>query len=158
MPFKTDNQAVNEQLTEALNQLKEDLYLKVCCLEACKGGFSMKEYQKTKSVKVIEAEKPEKKKVEIKDDVMDKDPLYAALSAWRLQKSKEEEIPAYTIVQNKTLKAIAHEKPVTLSELRAIVGMGAKRVKTYGAEIIDIVLKSMGEREHFFENQVAEED
>ena len=147
LPFKTDNQAVNEQLTEVLNQLKEDLYLKGCCLEACKDGFSMKEYQKTKSVKVIENEKPEKKKVEIKDDTMDKNPLYTALSAWRLQKSKEEEVPAYTIAQNKTLKAIAQEKPVTLTELRAIVGMGAKRVRTYGAEILDIVLKFMGEQE-----------
>lgn len=158
LPFKTDNQAVNEQLTEVLNQLKEDLYLKGCCLEACKDGFSMKEYQKTKSVKVIENEKPEKKKVEIKDDTMDKNPLYTALSAWRLQKSKEEEVPAYTIAQNKTLKAIAQEKPVTLTELRAIVGMGTKRVRTYGAEILDIVLKFMGEQERLFETQAAEED
>ena len=145
LPFKTDNQAVNEQLTEALKLLKEDIYLKGCCLEACKDGFTVREYQKTKSVKAIEAEKGGKKKVEIRDDVMDKSPLYAQLRAWRTEKADELGIPLYAVVPNKPLKAIAQEKPVTLSELRAIVGMGGKRVKAYGAEILDIVLRFMGE-------------
>ena len=145
LPFKTDNQAVNEQLTEALKQLKEDIYLKGCCLEACKDGFSVMTYQKTKSVKVIEAEKSGKKKVEIKDDVMDKSPLYAQLRAWRMRKAEELETELYSIIPNKPLKAIAQEKPVTLHTLKEIEGMGPKRVKAYGAEIIDIVLRFMGE-------------
>ena len=145
LPFKTDNQAVNEQLTEALKLLKEDIYLKGCCLEACKDGFTVREYQKTKSVKAIEAEKSGKKKVEIKDDTMDKSPLYAALSAWRLEKSKELGAPAYTIAANKTLKAIAQAQPVTLAELKDVKGMGVISVKRFGAEILDIVLRLIGE-------------
>ena len=145
LPFKTDNQAVNEQLTEALKMLKEDIYLKGCCLEACKNGFSVREYQKTKSVKVIEAEKNGKKKVEIKDDVMDKSPLYARLRAWRSHKAAELETELYTIIPNKPLKLIAQEKPVTLRTLKEIEGMGPKRVKAYGAEILDIILRFMGE-------------
>ena len=145
LPFKTDNQAVNEQLTEALKLLKEDIYLKGCCLEACINGFSVREYQKTKSVKVIETEKNSKKKVEIKDNTMDKSPLYAALSAWRLQKAKEEGMPAYTVAHNKTLKAIAQAKPVTLTALKEVEGMGVKSMKRFGAEILDIVLRFIGE-------------
>lgn len=145
LPFKTDNQVVNDQLIEVLNQLKEDLYLKDCCLEACEGGFSVKEYQKTKSVKVIEAEKTEKKKMEIKDDVMDKDQLYAQLRSWHTRKAKELEKELYAIIPNQPLKLIAHEKPVTLQALKAIEGMGPKRVKSYGPEILDIVLRFMGE-------------
>ena len=145
LPFKTDNQALNEQLTEALKQLKEDIYLKGCCLEACKDGFTVMKYQKTKSVKVIEAEKSGKKKVEIKDDTMDSSPLYAALSAWRLQKAQDADVPAFTIAHNTTLRAIAQAKPVTLTELKAVKGMGVKKVKLYGDEIIDIVLRFMGE-------------
>ena len=145
LPFKTDNKSVNEQLTDALKQLKEDIYLKACCLEACKDGFSVKVYQKTKSVKVIEAEKSEKKKVEIKDDVMDKSPLYAQLRAWRSQKADELETELYNIIPNKPLKLIAQEKPVTLPALKEIEGMGTKRVKAFGAEILDIVLRFIGE-------------
>ena len=145
LPFKTDNQAVNEQLTEALKQLKEDAYLKGCCLEACKDGFTVKEYQKTKSVKVIEVEKSGKKKVEIKDDVMDKSPLYAQLRAWRLQKADELNTVLYTIIPNKPLKLIAQEKPVTMQALKEIEGMGPKRLRAYGAEILDIVLRHLGQ-------------
>ena len=145
LPFKTDNKAVNDQLSDVLKQLKGSIYLKGCCLEACKDSFSVKEYQKTKSLKAIETEKSSKKKVEIKDDTMDKSPLYAALSAWRLEKAKEEEVPAYTIAHNKTLKAIAQAKPVTLTALKEVEGMGVKSVKRFGAEILDIVLRFMGE-------------
>jgi len=145
LPFKTDNKAVNEQLTEALQRLKEDVFLKACCLDACKGGFSVREYQKTKSVKVLEAAKSEKKKVEIKDDTMDKSPLYARLRAWRSRKADELDTELYAIIPNKPLKIIAQEKPVTLAALKEIEGMGTKRVKAYGAEILDIVLKFMGQ-------------
>ena len=145
LPFKTDNQAVNEQLTEALKQLKEDTYLKSCCLEACKDGFSVMTYQKTKSVKVIEAEKGNKKKIEIKDDVMDKSPLYAALVTWRLQKAEDADVPAFTIAHNTTLKTIAQLKPVTLTELKNVKGLGGKKMKLFGDEILDIVLRYLGE-------------
>ena len=144
LPFKTDNQAVNEQLTEALKQLKEDIYLKGCCLEACKDGFTIKEYQKTKSVKVIETEKSGKKKVEIKFTSTEKGGLYPILLSWRSARAKADDTPASNIAPIKTLKAIALEKPVTLSELRAVEGMGTKRIRNYGAEILDIVLRFIG--------------
>ena len=147
LPFKTDNKTVNDQLADALKQLQESISLKTSCLEACKDGFSVMAYQKTKSVKVIETEKNIKKKIEIKDDVMDKSPLYAELSAWRLQKAQDADVPAYTIAHNKTLKAIAQIKPVTLLELKEVQGMGAKKIKQFGSEIIDIVLKFIGEND-----------
>ena len=145
LPFKTDNKAVNDQLADALKPLQEDIQLKTCCLEACKDGFTIKAYQKTKSVKMIETEKNAKKKIEIRDDVMDKSPLYAQLRAWRSRKAAELETELYTIIPNKPLKLIAQEKPVTLQTLKEIEGMGPKRVKAYGAEILDIVLRFMGE-------------
>ncbi len=146
LPFKTDNTAVNSQLSDALKPLQEDIQLKICCLEACKNGFTVKAYQKTKSVKVIEAEKNAKKKVEIKDDLMEKSQLYAALSAWRLQKAQDADVPAYTIAHNKTLKTIAQFKPATLLALKEVPGMGAKSVKRFGDEILDIVLRFMDEK------------
>ena len=144
LPFKTDNQAVNEQITEALKLLKEDIYLKGCCLEACKNGFTVKEYQKTKSVKAIEAEKSGKKKVEIKFEPSKSGGLYSILLSWRAARAAADDVPASNIAPIRTLKAIATEKPVTLSELRAVEGMGTKRIRNYGAEILDIVLRFIG--------------
>ena len=145
LPFKTDNQAVNEQLTEALKLLKEDIYLKGCCLEACKDGFTVKEYQKTKSVKVIEVEKSGKKKVEIKFEPSKNGGLYSILLSWRAARAEADDVPASNIAPIRTLKAIAEAKPVTLAELRKVEGMGPKRLKAFGAEILDIVLKYLGQ-------------
>ncbi len=145
LPFKTDNQAVNEQLTETLKLLKEGIYLKGCCLEACKNGFTVKEYQKTKSVKAIEAEKTGKKKVEIKFEPSKNGSLYSVLLSWRAKRAEADDVLASNIAPIRTLKAIAEIKPVTLTELRKVEGMGTKRVRNYGAEILDIVLKFLGQ-------------
>ena len=145
LPFKTDNKAVNEQLSEALRQLEESISLKVSCLESCKEAFSVKEYQKTKSIKSIEEEPEKKRKVQIKDNVMDKNPLYALLRSWRSEKADELGVELYAVTPNKSLKAIAQEKPVTLRALKLIPGMGPKRVAAFGAELIDIVLRYLGE-------------
>ena len=145
LPFKTDNQALNDQLTEALKSLKEDVYLKGCCLEACKEGFTVKEYQKTKSVKVIEVEKSGKKKVEIKFEPSKNGGLYSILLSWRAARAEADDVPAPNIAPIRTLKAIAQEKPVTLAELRKVEGMGPKRIRNYGAEIINIVLRHLGQ-------------
>ena len=74
---------------------------------------------------------------------MDKSPLYAALSAWRLQKAKDADVPAYTIAHNKTLKAIAQLQPVTMLALKEVPGMGTKSIKRFGDEILEIVLQFM---------------
>ena len=145
LPFKTDNQAVNDQLTEVLKQIKEDIYLKSCCLEACKSGFTVKEYQKTKSVKVIEVEKSGKKKVEIKFEPSKNGGLYSILLSWRTARAEADDVPASNIAPIRTLKAIAETRPVTLAELRKVEGMGPKRIRNYGAEIIDIVLRHLGQ-------------
>jgi hypothetical protein len=145
MPFKTDNKAVNDQLSDALKLLKEDIYLKGCCLEACKSGFTVKEYQKTKSVKAIESEKTGKKKVEIKFEPSKNVSLYSILLSWRTARAEADEMPASNIAPIRTLKAIAEIKPVTLAELRRIEGMGTKRIRNYGSEILDIVLKFLGQ-------------
>ena len=144
LPFRTDNQAVNDQLSEALKQLKESTSLKSSCLEACKTGFSMKAYQKTKSVSAIEKEKNVKKKVEIKFEASKNGSLYSILLSWREARAKADNVPESNIAPIRTLKAIAQEKPITLAQLKAIDGMGTKRVRNFGAEILNIVLRYLG--------------
>ncbi len=139
MPFKTDNKAVNEQITDILKQLKDDSFVKTGCLESCEKGFSAEEYHKTKSIKLLEVEKSPKSKYTIKEGVMGKSTLYAALNAWRADKAEEEDAELYNIIPSKTLKEISKEKPVTLAELKRIDGIGPKRIKAFGRDIVNIV-------------------
>ena len=92
----------------------------------------------------MEAEKKSKSKVSIKDDLKG-NALYKQLHAWRAERADELDVEVYRIVPTTALKAIAKEKPVTLRELKAVKGMGDKRVKQFGAEILDIILRSLGQ-------------
>ncbi len=145
LPFKTDNKAINELLTEALGHFKEDLQIKQNCLAACCKGFSIKEYQQAKAVAVLESDKKSKAKVSIKDDLKGSS-LYKRLYVWRAERADELDVEVYRIVPTMALKAIATEKPVTLRDLKAIKGMRDKRVKQFGAEILDIILRSLGQQ------------
>ena len=139
LPFKTDNKAVNEQLTEAITGLYTDVFVKKGCLEACAEGFSAVAYLRAKSAATMKAEKRENRPPAIQDATMGKSTLYEALKVWRDEKADDEDVMSYNIVPNKTLKNITSVQPVTLRELKAVEGMGSKRVSQYGEEIVAIV-------------------
>ncbi len=54
LSYKTGNKVVNERLVEALQQLREEIYVKLGCLESCEKGFSADAYRKTKALKILE--------------------------------------------------------------------------------------------------------
>ena len=118
LPFQTDNKAINEQIVEALKLLQEDIFVKSACLESCKDGFSIAKYQKTKSTKILDAEKDAKKKITINDDTMDQSSLYKTLSAWRNNLAEELGITTYSIALNSMLKAVAQEMPTNRTALK----------------------------------------
>lgn len=73
--------------------------------------------------------------VEHQEDI----PLYEALVAWRLDASKRTGKPAYVILHDSTLRAIAVAKPSTLAQLGKIRGIGASKLAEWGEEILGIV-------------------
>lgn len=48
-------------------------------------------------------------------------------------------VPAYCVINNKTLDDLIHQLPQTLDDLKKIHGMGDKRIGKYGKDIIDIL-------------------
>ncbi len=65
--------------------------------------------------------------------------LFDALKAWRLAHAQEQSKPAFTILVDTSLIAIAQNRPSTLGELATVPGIGASKLDTYGAEILRIV-------------------
>lgn len=139
LPYQTDNKAVNEQITEFTKQVKDEVHIKIGCLGICAKEFSVDEYYKTKAIKLLEAEKMPKSKHSVKSGVMSKSSLYAALNEWRADMAAEEETELYNIIPSKTLKTISNERPTTIAELKRIDGIGPKRIKAFGRDIVNIV-------------------
>jgi len=63
-------------------------------------------------------------------------PHIAALRAWRTQRSKADDVPAYVVAHDATLRAIADARPTTLAALGRVKGMGPTKLDRYGPEIL----------------------
>ncbi|HUE23697.1 MAG TPA: DNA topoisomerase 3 [Bryobacteraceae bacterium] len=62
-----------------------------------------------------------------------------ALRDWRLAEAKRRNVPAFRILSDKSLQAIAADKPSSVRELLEIPGIGARLAEQYGAQIFRIL-------------------
>ncbi|HEY6558008.1 MAG TPA: DNA topoisomerase 3 [Polyangiaceae bacterium] len=62
--------------------------------------------------------------------------LVATLRAWRLVEAKKKRVPAFRVLTNRTLIAIADARPGSASALRDVNGVGPKLLKKYAAELV----------------------
>jgi DNA topoisomerase-3 len=65
-----------------------------------------------------------------------------ALRAWRLAEAKRRGVPAFRILNDQTLKALAANRPATATELLAIPGIGISTVEKYGAQLYRLLHES----------------
>ncbi|MCD8401961.1 DNA helicase RecQ [Tenacibaculum finnmarkense] len=67
--------------------------------------------------------------------------LFEALKKLRYRISKEEDIPAYLVFSDATLRALENERPQTDSAFLAISGVGNRKLEVYGGEFMDEIKK-----------------
>jgi DNA topoisomerase-3 len=67
--------------------------------------------------------------------------LFDALKAWRLKEARRRRIPAFRIMPNRTLEAVAASRPRDEGELLAVHGMGPTLVSKYGEALLGIVAR-----------------
>jgi superfamily II DNA helicase RecQ len=70
--------------------------------------------------------------------------LEDALRQWRLNEAKKLGVPAVRVITDRTLRAIAGDRPGTAAELLAIPGIGLATVEKYGAQIYRLVQSAGG--------------
>jgi len=81
----------------------------------------------------------DKKAAVKKPPVPHSDTAEKMLRAWRIGLAKKQGVPAFRIMSDKVLVAIAENQPATAAELLAIPGIGIKAVEKYGAQIYKIL-------------------
>jgi DNA topoisomerase-3 len=65
--------------------------------------------------------------------------LVEALKAWRLAEARKRKVPAFRILTDRVLGAIAVARPENGRELMAIHGVGPALTERYGTEILSLV-------------------
>ena len=139
---ETDNKAVKKAANDALENLQKEIFVKLTCLKSCINGFETIKYLKMKSNAEIDF------KVALKSQPLSKisvsknishPSLYMELKKWRDELSEENGIPEYMVLPRKAMLELLTYLPVTLPELETIKGIGKRKVKQFGAEIISMI-------------------
>ncbi|CAM3846754.1 DNA helicase RecQ [Castellaniella denitrificans] len=61
------------------------------------------------------------------------------LRAWRARTAREHNVPAYVIFHDATLREIALRNPDSLDALAGVSGVGARKLETYGPDVVACV-------------------
>ena len=65
--------------------------------------------------------------------------LFERLKAWRLERARDDEVPAYVVFTDATLELIAEHRPGDERALRAISGVGPSKIERYGDDVLALV-------------------
>ena len=66
--------------------------------------------------------------------------LVARLRAWRLEEARRRRVPAFRVLTNRALVALADARPTTPAALRNVTGIGPKVVQTYQSVLLGLCL------------------
>lgn len=79
----------------------------------------------------------------LKPDQDESDPVFQALKAWRLSLARANDVPAFVIFNNKTLHAIAHDRPDDKRSLLNVSGVGPAKAEQYGEDVLRLVAETV---------------
>ncbi|MCF8198983.1 MAG: DNA helicase RecQ [Sulfuritalea sp.] len=65
--------------------------------------------------------------------------LFEALRAWRADKARDQGVPAYVILHDRSLIELATQRPANATELLGVVGVGQAKAERYGEDILRLL-------------------
>ncbi len=141
---EVDNKENARLVDEAAQALADRLGLKLACIEAVKrSGYSVAVVQRATADHLIGTPRRKAASKAPKDEPQRPGdahaPLVVLLKQWRKQRAEAEGLPPYVVLQQKALLAIATNLPTDPAALKRQLGVGAKTVERYGAEILALV-------------------
>jgi len=70
--------------------------------------------------------------------------LFERLRAWRLDRARSDEVPAYVVLHDRTLRALAATRPASRAELAAVGGFGPAKLERYGDDVLAVISAAHG--------------
>jgi superfamily II DNA helicase RecQ len=65
--------------------------------------------------------------------------LVERLRQWRLERSREDGVPAFVVFHDSTLRELAVVQPQSHGELAAIKGLGPAKLERYGDDLLAVI-------------------
>jgi ATP-dependent DNA helicase RecQ len=67
--------------------------------------------------------------------------LFERLRAWRRARAEQEDVPAFVVLHDSALKAIAASRPASRADLAGVPGIGAAKLERFGDDLLALVLE-----------------
>jgi ATP-dependent DNA helicase RecQ len=67
------------------------------------------------------------------------DGLFERLRAWRLERARLDEVPAYVVLHDATLRELATAKPASERDLETVKGFGPTKLERYGEDVLAVI-------------------
>ncbi len=141
LEVSVDNKEVAKRLKDLTENYTNDMGMKAALLQLVqKEGFEIAKYQKAKVDFALQ--KPRRQRVQKDEEIygnVSHPKLIKILTKWRTAKARENQLPAFTVLHQKSLLAIADKLPRDGKALLKIPGLGAAKVAKYGVELVQLV-------------------
>jgi len=147
MEFETDNKAIRKSISDALDKLKEQIVGKKLALKSCADGFRLSEYLSARAKAILKGDKAETERPKSASLKSSAHPdLLLKLRAWRNATADQQNVQPYDVLRQKSLDELLAKLPTNKKQLKDIKGLGAKRIREYGDELIAIITEYMQEK------------
>ena len=142
MRVETDNKELGKRISNALNQLNQEIAVKLAGITSCENGFSPSRYLRSLSKAEIDFTPGKEKKSRepsYSESDIEHGELFRQLKNWRSQKAKEQSLAHFQILHQQVLIRISISLPDNPADLKRIKGMGQKTFEKYGDELLAMV-------------------
>ena len=68
--------------------------------------------------------------------------LFERLRAWRLERARADEVPAFVVLHDATLRELATAKPASEQDLAAVKGFGPTKLERYADDVLAVIAAS----------------
>ncbi len=140
--IETDNQEINKKIGNALNNLKQEILVKLAGIKSCETGFSPHRYLRSLSKAEVtfipgKVKKPQAPDYSESDVAHPK--LFQRLKDWRSRLAKEQGRAHFQILHQRVLVQVAVNLPGSRNQLKKIKGVGKQTMAKYGDDILALV-------------------
>jgi ATP-dependent DNA helicase RecQ len=70
--------------------------------------------------------------------------LFERLRTWRLERARADEVPAYVVLHDVTLRELASAKPRSQTDLASVKGFGPAKLERYAADVLAVISAAPG--------------
>jgi hypothetical protein len=140
--LETDNKDLGKKIGNALNNLKQEIMVKLAGIKSCEKGFSPLHYlrsiSKTEAAFIPETVK-KSQAPEYSESDIEHPELFQHLKDWRSRIAKERDLARFQILHQRVLIQIVVNLPDSRTQLKKIKGVGKKTIEKYGQDILTLV-------------------